>query len=72
MIKYGKTMEDITENYVLPGRRVRTVNGIPAASFSTDIQGSVVRHTTAPGCIRPRDSIKGLNLECPQIYFHAC
>jgi len=73
MIKCSKTMEDIwgTESDVVPRRRVRTGNGIPAASFSTDIQGSAARHTTAPGCIRPRDPIKDLNLECPKIYFHA-
>ena len=52
-------MEDIwgAESHVLPRRRVLTGNGIPAASFSTDIQGSALRPTEAPGCIRPLDSI---------------
>jgi hypothetical protein len=45
------------ESDILPRRRVRNGNGIPAASFLTDIQGSALRHTAAPGCIRPRESI---------------
>jgi len=59
MNKYSKTMEDSwgTESDVLPRRRVLTGNGIFAASISTNIQGSAIRHTATPGCIWPRDSI---------------